>query len=206
MQVRFQLERRATSLRITSLEITAGAAGVSGVVARGALADFDPAPDFELTDQRGARFSLAEQRGLVLLLDFVFTRCPGPCPILTARQVAVQRRIPEALRDRAHFISVSIDPAYDTPERLRAFGESHRADLAHWSFLTGSADEVQAVMDAYHVGAVRQPGERLEHRIVTFLIGPGGRIRQRYLGLEHRPEEILSDLADLLGASGRDSS
>ena len=158
------------------------------------LVKSDPAPGFELTRTSGERVSLAGLAGQAVLLDFIFTRCSGPCPTLTSTKVAVQRELPVATRARTHFVSISIDPARDTPEDLRVYGEARGADLADWSFLTGDEARVQAVVAAYGVGTTWTPDGELEHILATFLIDPNGRIVKRYIGLEHEPKTIVADV------------
>jgi protein SCO1/2 len=176
----------------------AGSAGASGAFSQ--LAETrDPAPDFELTDQNGARLSLADLRGKLVLLDFIFTSCPGPCPILTSAHVTLQRSLPPELRARTRFVSISLDPVRDTPMELRSYAQKRGADLTGWSFLTGDPEAVERVVKAYGVGTLRSEDGQLEHLVATFLIDPEGRIAQRFIGLEHEPEELLKALASLSG-------
>lgn len=175
------------------------ATGGSGQLGNIAPAD-DPAPPFQLVDQDGNSRSLEEWRGKVVLLDFIWTRCPGPCPILTGLHVDVQRRLPEALRDRMRFVSITLDPVRDTPAVLREYAQKRGADLAGWSFLTGAPDVVDAVIKSYGVGSAKSPDGQIEHVVATFLIDPNGRIDRRYIGLEgHDPAELLRDIERLVG-------
>ncbi|MBS2029157.1 MAG: SCO family protein [Deltaproteobacteria bacterium] len=102
-------------------------------------------PAFELTDQTGKPFGLNELRGKVWIADFVFTRCPGVCPLLTERMGKIQARAGELGSD-FQLVSVSVDPAFDTPERLTAYMAKHKADAANWHFLTGPTDAIQTVV------------------------------------------------------------
>ena len=154
-----------------------------------------PAPDFDLTDQSGARVSLEALRGRTLLVDFVYTRCPGPCPALTSQHVALQRKLSPELRERVWFVSISIDPAHDTPEALRAYAESRGADLARWSFLTGDPATVSGVVKRFGVGSLREPDGTIDHLIATFVVDAEGRIAERFIGLEHEPDQVLAALA-----------
>jgi protein SCO1/2 len=195
-RVRFTLERSGTKLRITELEVVApGAAGETGLLAPEAP---EEAFDFRLVDQRGLPLSLSDLRGRAVLLDFVFTRCSGPCPILTTAHVGLQRRLPRAIAERTHFVSISVDPAYDTPDRLREYAEARGADLSTWSFLTGELPDVAEVLRRYYIGTIRKPDGTLDHLVATFLIDPGGLIVRRYLGLEHSSEDILGDIEEAL--------
>ncbi len=197
--VHFQLERSATLLRIISIELLDGAAGHSGTSGTFAPAPSDePAPEFRLIDHEGRQLALADLRGKAVLLDFIFTTCSGPCPILTAAHASLQQELPDDVAARTHFVSISLDPAHDTPPRLKAYAETRGADLERWSFLTGDPSEVRGVIEAYHVGTGRDESGSIVHLVVTFLIDPEGRIVRRYLGLEHTSEEILMDLRDVL--------
>ncbi len=197
-RVSFDLERSATLLTITAIEIS-GSGELRAAPRLNPAAALDDAPDFALVDEDGRDFALSRLRGSAVLLDFIFTRCNGPCPILTSAHVGLQRALPPELAARTHFVSVSLDPRYDTPERLRAYAEARGADLERWSFLTGDPEVVQRVLRDYHVGTIRRADGTLDHLVITFLIDPEGRIARRYLGLDHPSAEILADLEQTLG-------
>jgi protein SCO1/2 len=197
-RVRFELTFDGDSYRIVRLE-RIGAAGEAGVSGGGLELDAvapeaELAPAFELVDQEGRAVSLASLRGKVVLLDFVYTRCPGPCPLLTSTHVRVQKKLPEGARGRVRFVSVSLDPERDTPEAMRAYALARGADLASWSLLTGPKEVVEAVLRAYGVGASPQPDGEIQHIVVTFLIDAEGRIAKRWFGLEHDADTKLRDV------------
>jgi protein SCO1/2 len=158
----------------------------------------DPAPGFELVDQAGAALSLSDLAGRAVLLDFIFTHCPGPCPILTGILADVQGGLDDAQRQRTHFVSITVDPARDTPEVLRAYAEARKLDLSNWSFLTGAAEAIDAVARGYGVGTVPQANGEIVHTVATFLIDPEGRIAERYVGTSHEPARLLRDLRRVL--------
>ncbi len=161
----------------------------------------EPAPDFALVDQDGGPLGLADLRGTAIVLDFPYTSCPGPCPILTSTLVTLQNLLPADVRARTRFVSITLDPEVDTPERLREYGLARGADLATWSFLTGPRNDVEAVVKRYGIGTLRNPDGTIGHLSVVFLIDPGGTIVRRYVGLPQKPEEIAADLAQVLGAA-----
>ncbi|HEY5658529.1 MAG TPA: SCO family protein [Myxococcota bacterium] len=196
--IEFTLRREGHAFQV--VDFAPARAGVSGSgPALPELAEVrDVAPDFDLIDQRGEPLRSADLRGKVVLLDFIFTHCPGPCPILTSSHVTLQRLLPGDARDRTHFVSITIDPARDTPEVLREYAEARGADLSRWSFLTGPAGRIDAVIRAYGVGKVIEEDGEIVHTVATFLIDPEGRIAKRYLGLEHEPKALLDDLLPLL--------
>jgi protein SCO1/2 len=171
-----------------------------------AAAEQELAPPFRLIDQNSSAVSLADLRGKVVLLDFIYTSCPGPCPILTGVLVSVQRGLDPSLRERVRFVSISLDPVRDTPTALREYARKRGAELSGWSFLTGSPEEVDAVIRAYGVGSVRQPDGTIAHLVVSFVIDGQGRIAHRNIGLEDidptRIREGVERLARSLPSSG----
>jgi protein SCO1/2 len=178
-----------------------GAAGSSGggAALKDALADVDTAaPDFSLVDQDGQPLSLASLRGQPVLLDFVFTRCPGPCPVLTGIHRDVREGLDADAQARVRSVSITLDPRHDTPEVLRAYVDGRRIDTEVWSFATGPVEDVEAVVAAYGVGSIREPDGNIVHTVATFLIDADGHIAKRYLGLRHDPEAIRADVEALL--------
>jgi protein SCO1/2 len=201
-RIAFVVEYDRRSYRVVAAEVIDAATALPGPEGdRARLANLarnaTPAPDFALVDQAGAPLSLADLRGKALLLDFVYTRCPGPCPILTGRHVSVQKALPAELGERVQLVSITLDPEHDTPAALAAYAEARGADLANWSFLTGEPERVDAVLRSFGVGRARKPDGEIDHLVVTFLIDPQGRIVQRYMGLDHEAETLARDLRAL---------
>jgi protein SCO1/2 len=199
--VEFEITRRGDSFEIVALTVPEGEAGSSDESGGGGdplAASGDTAPDFALVDQDARPISLAALRGKVVLLDFIYTRCPGPCPILTGILADVRKGLSEGDRARVQLVSISLDPANDTPEALRAYARARKLDTQGWSLATGPAADVDAVAHAYGVGSVRQPNGEIEHTVAVFLIDRDGQIARRYLGTKHDPAAIRGDLERLL--------
>ena len=200
-RIEFQLSANDGHFRIVSIERVKGAEqSVASDQPRASLAavipEEDTAPAFELTDQDGNPRSLEALRGSIVLLDFSYTHCNGPCPVLTSARVQLQKKLPDPIRQRLHFVSISLDAQRDTPAELRRYALDRGADLNGWSFLTGEPAAVEDVLKRYGVGLVRDSGSGdIQHVIVTFLIDPRGRIAKRYFGLDHDASEYLRDLA-----------
>ena len=136
-------------------------------------------PDFRLVDQTGAPFGPDRLKGRVWIADFVFTRCPDVCPRMTERLVGVHR----ALGERVNLVSVSVDPEYDTPERLAAFARANGAESPRWHFLTGDSRHVQqAVLRGFNVAFSRGSEDiaTLTHGVHVVLVDGRGRIRGYY--------------------------
>jgi protein SCO1/2 len=198
----FELEVKARSFRIISArsgETTPGFVKSPSIAS--ILKPDDPAPGFALIDQDGKPLSMADLRGKTLVVDFIYTRCPGPCPILTVKHVELQRALAPELRDRVRFVSISLDPANDSPEALTAYAKERGADLASWSFLTGPEAEVAEVVRRWGVGSLRAADGTIDHAVATFLVDGRGRIRERWLGLEHEVGELRDAISALANAA-----
>jgi protein SCO1 len=102
-------------------------------------------PSFTLTDQNGKPSGLTELRGKVWVADFIFTRCPSICPLLTAHMAEIQKRTGKLGGDFA-LVSISVDPTFDTPPVLTRYMAAYHADPARWRFLTGSTDAIEKVV------------------------------------------------------------
>ena len=163
---------------------------------REGLVRTSPAPPFDLIDQAGHAVSLESLGDRVLIVDFIYTSCPGPCPVQTSIQVELQRRIPKALRGEIHFISISLDPEVDRPEVLEHYATARGVDFSNWSFLTGPTERVAEVVRRWGVGSIRKPDGTIDHTLIRFLV-QDGRVIERYWTSDGRDEAILADLTAL---------
>jgi len=199
----FRLEFTGRAYRVVDAEIAkqvrpAEAPGAGRPSLAAAPGNQDPAPAFRLIDQDGNPLALVDLRGKVVVLDFIYTHCPGPCPILTGVHVDLQRALDPSARGRLRFVSITLDPARDTPAALREYAQKRGADLSSWSFLTGPPDEVAKVLAAYAVGSTREPEGTIAHLVITYLIDAEGRIARRYVGLEHDVDELRQGVEAVL--------
>lgn len=169
------------------------------------LADIGPAPEIALNDQWGRPFRLSGLRGKAVLVSFVYTTCTGSCPATTLSLTRVQ----EALRDegiwkdRVEFVSVSLDPARDTPEALDRYAKAFGADLSAWRFLTGDPGAVARVHSAWGMWARTGPTGTIDHPSRIFLVDPDGRQREIY-NLEFlKPGTVVHDVKVALDGPAR---
>lgn len=165
-----------------------------------ALVRTRPVPAFDLIDQEGRPVTQDSFADKILVVDFIYTDCPGPCPIQTANQAALQRRIPEAIRSDIHFLSFSLDPEVDRPEVLVDYAVARGADLENWSFLTGERDAVAKVILGWGIGSVRQEDGTIDHTLSTFLV-KDGRVLERYTMAQAQEDTLLGDLTALANAA-----
>jgi protein SCO1/2 len=160
----------------------------------------DPMPDVALIDDHDTRRSLAEWNGTATVITFIYTRCPLPdfCPLMDQNFEVLQRGIAAdpALRGRVKLISVTIDPAYDTPAVLAAHAAHVKANPAVWTFLTGDVNTIDHLAAQFGVGVLRDPQQatNITHNLRTTLIGADGKIRKIYSGNDWKPSDVLADL------------
>jgi len=152
-------------------------------------------PDFALYDQTGKVVSPARFRGKQIMLNFIFTRCPiaTMCPLATAKMVATQRKAKEAGVADIEFISITLDPEYDTPGVLNTFAKTRAIDTTNFSLLTGPESAIKDLLTQFGVIAEFEGGV-LKHTLSTLLIDKQGRIVWRTDGSQWSPEEFVAKM------------
>ena len=169
--------------------------GGSGRFAGGELDPPRPTPDFTLTDQAGQKVSLADQRGKLVLLTFLYTNCPDVCPLITQNlNQALQMLGTE--RDNARVLAVSVDPEGDTPKSVDEYAKAHHL-LPEFHYLIGSRDELTKVWKAYDVAAVASDPELVDHTAYTMLVDQSGEGRVIY-DSQVKAKDVVHDVRALL--------
>ena len=108
------------------------------------LGRYGELPAFSLHNQLGNAFSDRDLRGRVLVVDFIFTSCPDVCPLLTEQLSGLRKQLPT--EQALSFVSFSVDPEHDSPERLRQFAKAHGVDVPNFWLLTGPLPQVKEVV------------------------------------------------------------
>ncbi len=164
------------------------------------------APGFTLEDPNGREVNLADFRGKVVVLHFIYAGCPDACPLhadLIARVQAMVNRTP--MRDLVRFITITTDPVNDTPEVLRAYGPAHGLDPANWVFLTSGPERpgaTRALVERFGHKFSETEGGAQVHSVVTHVIDREGRWRANFHGLEFEPVNLVSYLNALTNDDG----
>lgn len=113
-------------------------------------------PEFELIDSSERPFYSKQMEGKVFVANFIFTSCPGVCPVLTAEMKRIERKFNN--REEIHFVSISVDPETDNPERLAEYAKKFNADPRRWHFLTGKKQVIQKLMvEGFRIGLSNEP-------------------------------------------------
>ena len=158
-------------------------------------------PDCALVDERGQRFSLGECRGRVLAFTFIYTRCPFPdfCPLLANRFGEVQRALAGA-GDGWRLLSITIDPARDTPAELAAYARRVGAVEGRWRFATGEPAELEKLGAQFGITIVRE-GAVLNHNLRTVVVDAQGRVRRIFSGNDWPAEELAAEMRRAMTAA-----
>src|SRR6266496_2921620 len=98
------------------------------------VSSYGTVPEFTLMNQDGKNFGSADLRGKIWIADFIYTTCPGPCPMISSRMSELQKPLEKT---DVHLVSFTVDPAKDTPPVLRGYAEKLQAGTGRWDFLTG---------------------------------------------------------------------
>lgn len=159
------------------------------------------APNVRLRTHDDEPVGLDDFRGRVLLVNFIFTRCPLPqiCPRLMRifDDFRGTLRSHPDIEDRVQLLSVTIDPAFDTPDVLRAYGEafaSGRDGLRRWTLATGEADDIRRLAD--FVGLVVEPASgTIVHSTDIAIIGADGRLVKRFRDMNWDADEAMRIVA-----------
>ena len=137
-------------------------------------------PDFRLPESMGQTVSLKDLIGKRWLANFIFTRCAGPCPMMTRDISELHRQVGKSNPD-FRFVTFTVDPENDTVEVLKKYAETFQADHERWKFLTGSEAEILTLIRGGflqyvqpNVGESRTPGFEVAHSNRAVLVNENG--------------------------------
>jgi protein SCO1/2 len=179
----------------------------SGVPPATEAKEGDEVPDYILRNQDGKEIRLQQYRGKALLLTFIYTRCPLPeyCTLMSNNFAQVDRQLQQSpeFYEKTHLLSVSIDPAYDTPQVLRSYGAAHteryqEETFSHWEFASG--DQVKEMAQFFGLTYVAEK-DQIIHGLRTVIVGPDGKVAKVYNGNDWKPEDAVNELKRVLGSS-----
>jgi len=156
-----------------------------------------PAPDFSLQDAAGHPLELGTLRGKVVVLNFIYAGCKDLCPLHSELIAQTQKMIDQTpMRDQVQFISITTDPARDTPGILESYGPLHGLDAANWTFLTmrpgQPEDATRNLAEQFGHKFTRTEDGEFAHGIVTHVIDREGRLRGNFHGLEFDPPNLVT--------------
>ena len=165
----------------------------------------NPVPDFVLTNQDGKKINLKDYRGKALAITFIYSRCPIPtfCILMSKNfsDLAIQLNQNAELKDKIRLLSISFDPATDTPEKLKQYGQGYlgkdaKPDFTVWHLATGTDKEVRAVADFFGLRYEVDETDKTQfnHSLRTIVVTPEGKVRRVFSGNEWTPNDLLKEL------------
>ncbi len=154
-----------------------------------------------LVDQEGEPIQVERLRGQPVLISFIYTSCPDAnmCPLITRKMKQVQDEVNRTDALNARFVSVTFDPETDTPQTLKHYGEQKNVDFRNWSFLTGSRETIDPLLDLFQITAQKkedQEGVYL-HNMRTYLLSADLVVRNAWKGSRWKVETVLQKLKAL---------
>ncbi|OFW21396.1 MAG: hypothetical protein A3H97_20300 [Acidobacteria bacterium RIFCSPLOWO2_02_FULL_65_29] len=163
-------------------------------------------PNTVFIDQDGKIRDFASFGNSVVLLTFIYTKCPMPtfCPLMDRHFKAIQEKVKaDAALATVHLVSVSFDPATDTPQVLKMHAGGLGADPARWTFLTGDRDEIDKFAMRFGVSIARDMTDpvNITHNLRTAIVDAKGVFVKSYTGNEWLPEQVLADLQRVVTGS-----
>jgi len=164
-------------------------------------------PDFSFTNQSGRRISLRQYRGKVLLVTFIYTRCPFPdfCPRMSGNFAEIYKQLTgNPALAAAHLLTISFDPEHDTPKVLRDYGFSvaHTHEIAlfnGWEFAVPRAADLPRIADFFAL-TITPDGGTITHNLSTTVIGPDGKVVSWYHGGDWQVSDLIKDATGALAS------
>ena len=134
-------------------------------------------PDFGLIDQDRRAFRLEDFRGKVVVLTFIYTRCPIPnfCPLMSKNFADLEHRLSQEFTNKYQLLSISMDPDFDRPDVLKDYAARYGASGSDWKFATGSAEQIRFVAGLMGLYYAQENG-LISHDLRTAVIGADGRL------------------------------
>jgi protein SCO1/2 len=164
----------------------------------------EPLPDATFVNQDGASVRLSDFNGKVIVLTFIYTRCPLPdfCIRMSEHFRKLQKLLggESALSGKWHLFSVSFDPKYDRPPVLKQYGRNYGADFSTWDFVTDpdtSGQTLQRFAEGFGLTYVPEEGT-FTHNLRTAILDKNGKLVKVIVGNEWKPEEVIKDMREAL--------
>ena len=168
----------------------------------GSAASASALTDAKLVDQNGNAVVLASLKGKPLVVDFIYTSCPGPCLMETAKLANVAVRLGHDLGPKVTIVSITVDPEHDGSKQLLDYSRQQGADEKGWYFLTGSPAHVDEALAGFKLSRQIEPDGSVGHLFDVMLIGPDGRVVREYDGEVVKAQDIVDDVKKTLNKNG----
>jgi protein SCO1 len=158
--------------------------------------------DTKLVDQNGNSVALSSLKGKPLVVDFIYTSCPGPCLMETAKFANVALRLGPDLGSKVTLVSISVDPEHDGPKQLLDYSRQQGADEKGWYFLTGGPADVDQALAGFKLSRQVEPDGSVGHLVDMMLVGADGKLVREYNGEVVKAQDIVDDVKKTLSKGG----
>ncbi|WHZ01416.1 SCO family protein [Neobacillus sp. YX16] len=160
-----------------------------------------PVKDFTAVTHENKAFEKKNLDGKIWVADFIFTNCADVCPPMTANMTKLQKMVEDEKLENVEFVSFSVDPTVDTPEKLTEYAQNFGLKDDNWTFLTGYSQEfIETYARETFKTLVKKPqeGDQVIHQTYFFLVGPDEKVKKIYDGYQEVPyDEMISDIKAL---------
>ena len=133
-----------------------------------------------------------------MVVDFIYTSCPGPCLMETAKFANVALRLGNDLGSKVTLVSITVDPEHDGPKQLLNYSHQQGADEKGWYFLTGGPADVDKALAGFKLSRQIEPDGSVGHLVDMMLVGPDGRLVREYNGEIVKAQDIVDDVKKTL--------
>jgi protein SCO1/2 len=164
----------------------------------------DKVPDFALINQDGKKIHLSSYQGTVLLVTFIYTRCPYPdfCPLVSRNfsKIYASLKKDPSLGPKVRLLSVSFDPEHDTPQVLRKYAETFDQTTGgdpfdRWQFAVIPKKDLVSVANFFGLYYDLGGDGQIAHSLSTTVIGPDGKVYKWYQDNDWKPDDLIADAA-----------
>jgi protein SCO1/2 len=163
----------------------------------------DTLPEYHFTNQLSQPISTRDYKGQALAINFIFTRCPFPtfCPLTANNFAEAQRKLKGMTNGPANWqlLTITIDPEFDKPAILKAYGERHDYDPAHWTLATGELIDITAIAEQLGQTFWRDETGSISHNMRAIVIDASGRIQRIIGGNKWNADELTEEIVKAAG-------
>ncbi len=184
----------ALSISLPSLTIGGCESDDSRTDAVDAVNKADCLPKLQLVDQHSRPVMLSSLKGKLVLVNFIYTSCPGPCLTETLKIAKLADRLGSKLGKEVTLVSVTVDPEHDGPGELLKYAQKQDVDKSGWLFLTGTPSAVDETLKNFKLVRQRDEDGSVDHVIAVFLLGPDGRELREYNGEILKADGVMADI------------
>lgn len=155
-----------------------------------------------LKNQHNQAFNVAPLNQKITLFNFIYTQCSSVCPIQTKALSEILESLPAKVKSRVVFVSVSLDPLNDTPQKLKAFAQRMHIDTHHWALITGTPTDIATLTERLKLFGtdpkkLQQAIRPNDHTTHLWLVDAQGRLMMRYMGNPVDKVRIAQDITQL---------